>query len=729
MAVTELKNYDLKTEKGRIEWIRFRLQRMSQSKSALAGRFQLQKQIYEVFTQHLNEPEVWNKAYRFPEVFGSLQRKYADLIDIFPEVKIRATKPKSKDFTIAAQAAWDHEEDRGNARMEKARVIFDALIYGTGILFEGYGESKRKLVPLDDKKPTLEVDYSEKKKEDITVYDGLISQRIDPRNFYVDETAYILHDETDIQGASDCAVRELYNQQEWESKFKDFKNFDTVKPVAWGVSLITFGIQPYQKESEEQKTSSTYYEVVQYWNKELDWLLMVANGVEIYFGANPYKHKRLPFTVYYNYRRDDSFWGISETEVIVPFIQAKEDLNNLLIIDGKLQGQPALAVAGYAQFNEEENELQPGAIFNLRGVVNGKVSDAITPLNFGEIGDGIFKIMERIENDRITITGDDTRALYSNPGQLATQTLAKREAAQKRIKSNILLNTLDSEYWRAKLRFSNIVQFMTKPYMTASGKIQFRRINLEGYQIRQNSDESKPYFTQEYGAQGCFTLNDKTFGDGDENVEIEIVDVEEKELQRQESINNKMKLVELGLQFPDAVAGMSIIGLLKQLARDMNIDYFQVFPDLSEDDGNDPMDLMIDLLIMGITPDYAGEIDPQKVLQRLAEFTKTYVYKKLSKPVQDNFNNFLIYVTTFVPQYLKNRLQIMLGAAKANQLQGPAQIPQQLPTAGMSLPTPDVVSARTRNTSPVNVVPGTRSTQTRLGFGQSGALKTPMGNP
>lgn len=714
--------FDLNTEQGRVEMIRYRVNRMSNAKSFLNSKFQLQKQIYEVFEQHLTRGEVWNQPYRFPEVFGSLQRKLCDLIDALPEVKIRATKPKAKDFTIASQAIYNQQENLGNARAEKIRCLFDSLMCGTGILYEGYGRDVRNIMPTEDGETDLP--YSKSKMVSSVLYDGLISRRIDPRDFYLDDTAYVIYDETGSQGAADAVVRRIYSKQEWQAKFKDFKNFDKVAPVAWGVSMITAGKQPFPKEAQEQKTSNQYYEVLEYWNKELDLLVLVSNTVEIYVGANPFKHKRLPFVAYYNYRRDDSFWGVSETEVIVPYVQAKEEVNNLRIMDAKLKLQPALAVAGGAQFNEEENELQPGAIFTLRGVVNGKVGDAVMPLSFGGIDPNSSTIIDSIENDRIAATGDDTRALYSNPGQLATQTLAKRDAAQKRIKSNILQNTLDSERHRAQMRFSNIVQFIARPYQTTTGKVQFRKVNVEGYNVRQDSDDGKVYFEQKYGAQGCFAINEKIFKGMDDSVEIEVVDVQMQEQLKSQEVDDALRLVEIAAKFPQMLQEMNPVGLIKQVAKKMNIDYYEVFPEGSGEETMDPIEIMLDLLIMGETPDYNGELNPEEIVLRLRNFKKSSMYKKMAPKLKINFNNFAAHVTGFIPEYLKQKLASVIRIQTESFLRNTGQLPFGRPAQGVSQVSGSNVPGGAQNISEQNapgqaLVPGAEGVQSRLGFGPS----------
>lgn len=668
-------------EEGRVAFVRDRFQKMAIAKSYLEQKFQLAKQLDEAFEKHLTQGENWNDSYRFPEIFGAIQRKASDLIENLPEVKVHAKKMRAKDFAIATQAAYDHCENITNAKREKVRCIYDTLFYGTGILYEGYVKNQKELTPT-----TGDLELSNQKKVTTVLYDGLASERIDPRDFFVDETATIFYDETGLQGARDCVRRRIYPFSTFRAKFKQFKNASNVPPMGWGSDPMGWAKMPYEKESQEQKQTQKYVTLLEYWSQELDCVILVANGIEIYFGANPYKHKRLPFVLYYNYRRDDSVWGVSEVEVLAPFTYAKEELNNLFILDAKLALQPAIAVSGEVTFNPEENELQPGAIFTLRGLNNGKVQDSIMPLRFGGISPDALQVYQHIEDAQIIATGDDIRSLYANPGQLATQTLAKREASQKRIKSNIMINTIDSERQRAQIRISNINQFYAQPYLTVDGNVEYHRIKLEGYEISQGDDESKPTFRQAYGAQGYFVLNAEAIGNVND-IEVEIIDVQLQESLKKEEVedcNNLLKtMVELVPLNPQIAQGFNVLGLVKQIAKKMNIDYYEVFPQDSNEEGEDAADIIIQLIGMGEMPEVPMGIDPQLLFDRLSRYSGSAEYKESSPAIKALHRQFIIKLNTYAKEYLKAKLAKRAGLeADKSVTQGGVGTPGQLLQGG-----------------------------------------------
>jgi hypothetical protein len=354
-VITQASGDQTEEELARINFCRERYIYMSNSRSIVQNKWLLAKELYEIFEYQLCQGEAWNSPYRFPLLFGAIQRKASELINNLPEVRVHSTRASTSNFAIASQATLDHTEQLTNTLREKVRCIYDTLLYGTGIIYEGYAIQTKMVTPITDEteeKDALLLEDGAKKL--ITYYNGVVSERVDPRDFLSDDQALIFYDETGIQGARDCFRRRYYPYSTFMEQFKDFKNIDKVVPVAWGTDFFGLGKLPFPKESQEQKMVARWVVIYEYWNAELDMVELIANNQEIFFGSNPFKHKRLPFTVYYNYRRDDSCWGISETEVLAPFIFAQEEILNLQILDEKLKLQPAMAVDGDITFNSEE---------------------------------------------------------------------------------------------------------------------------------------------------------------------------------------------------------------------------------------------------------------------------------------------------------------------------------------------------------------------------------------
>ncbi len=727
-VVTQPSGDQSEEELARINFCRERYVYMSNSRSIVQNKWLLAKELYEIFEYQLQQGEVWNAPYRFPLLFGVVQRKASELINNLPEVRVHGTRTSTVDFAISAQAVLDHTEQLTNTLREKVRCIYDTLLYGTGIIYEGYAIQQKWVTPITEESEDEDaLLLDEGKKKLITYYNGVVSERVDPRDFLIDDQALIFYDETGIQGARDCFRRRYYPYSTFMEQFKDFKNIDKVVPVAWGTDFFGLSKLPFPKETQEQKMVSRWVVVYEYWNQELDMVELIANNQEIYFGSNPYKHKRLPFTVYYNYRRDDSCWGISETEVVAPFIFAQEEVMNLQLLDEKLNLQSAIAVDGDISFNAEENELQPGAILRLRGLNGGKVGDAIVPLNFGKVDrDGGMNFLQKLEDVQISVTGDDTRALYENPNQLATQTMAKQQTLQKRIRSNVMQNTIESERSRVSMRLSNIIQFYAKPYQNVDGQVEFRRIRIEGYSVKQDDDESKPEFIQQYGLLSNFTLNPKALGDG-QGIEIEVVDaimednIKQHEIQDMNTLlTNLIQLIPLD---QNVAKQINVIGLIKQTAKKMNVDYDEIFPMPINKDGQDETDMELQLVAMGIVPDPDPNMDPQQSLRRYIKYMDTKAYKQSSAKAKQALQQLIQSTLEYAKTYIQNRLAVMrsfnaesLGQANMAQAPGNPQDGGGTGAPGVAqgtVPTGGATSPDQASTA----VSGPTGVPNRLGYG------------
>ncbi len=727
-VVTQPSGDQSEEELARINFCRDRYVYMANSRSVVQNKWLLAKELYEIFEYQLQQGEVWNAPYRFPLLFGVIQRKASELINNLPEVRVHGTRTSTVDFAISAQAVLDHTEQLTNTLREKVRCLYDTLLYGTGIIYEGYAIQQKWVTPIteesEDKDALL---LEEGKKKLITYYNGVVSERVDPRDFLIDDQALIFYDETGIQGARDCFRRRYYPYSTFMEQFKDFKNIDKVVPVAWGTDFFGLSKLPFPKETQEQKMVAKWVVVYEYWNQELDMVELIGNNQEIYFGSNPYKHKRLPFTVYYNYRRDDSCWGISETEVVAPFIFAQEEVMNLQLLDEKLNLQSAIAVDGDISFNAEENELQPGAILRLRGLNGGKVGDAIQPLNFGKVDrDGGMNFLQKLEDVQIGVTGDDTRALYENPDQLATQTMAKQQTSQKRIRSNVMQNTIESERSRISMRLSNIIQFYAKPFQNIDGQVEFRRIRIEGYSVKQDDDESKPEFIQQYGLLSNFTLNPKALGDG-QGIEIEVVDAIMEDNIKQHEIQDMNALLQNLTQLipldENVAKQINVIGLIKQMAKKMNVDYDEIFPMPINKDGQDETDMELQLVAMGVVPDPDPNMDPQQSLRRYIKYMDTKAYKQSSAKAKQALQQLIQSTLEYAKTYIQNRLAVMrsfnaesLGQANMAQAPGNPQNGGGAGTPGMAqgaVPTGGATSPDQASTA----VPGPAGVPNRLGYG------------
>lgn len=582
---------------------------------------------YTAFEKHMETGDDWNETFRFPELFGAVERKYDNLVEYLPEMRVKG----SSDSSIAEQAAYDHQVRKSNLQREKQRALKDAARGGLGCIF---------VAPVHFEK-TVKTENGEEVK---VFYDGLGGERVDPRDIIPAYSALVLHDHT---GQSFCPYlfrRRTFFYNTFLSKYdNDVFNQSVVKEIQPTSFNGGFSAErnPSKMESVQKTTDTSYVTVLEYWDQENDILEVYANDWDHKIFESPtgipYSHKQLPFHLYYDYRREDSISGLGEIELNMPYNVFREQVLNLGIENLKLELQPAWIADGNINFNTEEAELEPGAIFKVSGLTGGRLEDHIMPFRSGGITGDLGGMLNLIEDSRIVNTGDDTRSLYANPEQLATQTLAKREAMQKRIRSNIIRNTIESEFYLANQIVSYLKHELAKPY-EENGEVKYREVAISGFEPIQDKKEGKVRFEKIYGAAGKFALNPKVAKDFDN--EIEIVPIKLDEEIKRDRLEKLMifmqEVIRAASVNPQILQGMSMSEFLKAVTKEMGLDVSQIFPAIQPDMSQvDIINTEHDQIAMGFTPEIKPDEDSMEHYMAHIEFERSSVYKKLSERAKD----------------------------------------------------------------------------------------------
>lgn len=629
-------------EKNRVEFYRSRFVAMDAAKQSQMNKFRMIDILCDAFDEKIIKGHKFGERVRFPKAWAAVQRKEAEVVDYVPAVTFNSTFEDKKDNALSANSALKHFDNTSNERREDCRVRHDMIKYGTGIKFIGYARKTKMVVPVEDDIDDNDLLLGDAERVEEVVYDGQMVERVNPKDFWIDENAYVMHDVTGTNGARDCFWLRVYSYSQFlkDHAGPKFKNIDLVIPAGQGASFFGATDDETKHESEDEKGTLKVVNVFLYQNTETDMWSVIANGIEIYYGANPYRHKKLTYSVYYNYRRDDSFWGLSELEIQATFIYVMETFMNLGIEDAQFALQPSVAVDGDLQ--TPKNGLRPGGVLKWKGLAGGKLKDSIMPLRFGGLDQSLTVIRGLIEDEQIATTGDDIRALYINPDQLATNTLTKRESRQKRIRQNVYENTVDAKKDEAMMKLSNIIQFGVKPVKGIDGRVHYRRVKIEGYDVRQESEDTEPKFEQKYGAQGYFYLNSNTISP--DSIEIEAIPTTEDEMMRKDEMESMMRFLQAfgnilsvaqanPVQAQRLAVEVDLIGMLKQVTKRFSeFDQESVFPTKSNlEDGKDMIDLEHEAISFGHNPTIKPDEDSKYHLERHMNFLAN-LKEALAKP-------------------------------------------------------------------------------------------------
>lgn len=582
--------------------------------------------LYE-FERHLIRGEEGDGAYRFPEVMGYVLRRFNEFLQVLPEARVKGTS----DGAIGLQAAIDHQKIVSNLDAVKQSVIASATAFGNEALF---------LCPFTWRRKG-------KDGKEWVQYSGLTAEQVDWRTFFPAPGFKKIQDHTGVNGTPHVFRTKKYHFDTFKdiAERKGWK-IDGVQPTTWDNANI-WGAESWltTHETQEVTSSAEFVTVLEYWDVVNDEMRRYASGgieIDVSEDGVPFKHKQLPFHHYRNTYRIDSLNAIGEIEMNLPYNLFREKMFNLMIDDAMLQVQRPIVADGEINFNAEEHEIQPGAIFTVKGVGGGKLQDHIMPLQLGGgISGQVSQLFQMIENSRIAVTSDDTTALYSNPNQLATQTMAKMQSLNKAIDGATKRNVLDTEYYLVNQIAEFIKNELSEPY--EDGKvIRYHKVKIKGYDVLQSSEEDEVKFKKGYGASGEFNLNEKTsemFADE----EIEVVPaLKDEELKKDQTEKLTMFLQTLfqtvgtlaqvapqlvqkifkDMDFPELVkVQLKNLGLNKEMQ--------DVFPVVAKEKFQlDAVDTEHDQIMAGIVPPIREDEDSLEEYSLHLEFSKSKFFEK-----------------------------------------------------------------------------------------------------
>src|SRR5258708_33352791 len=102
--------------------------------------------------------------------------------------------------------------------------------------------------------------------------------------------------------------------------------------------------------------------------------------------------------------------------------------------------------------------------------------------------------------------------------------------------------------------------------------------------------------------------------------------------------------------------GMNISGLIKEIAKEMDLDLDAIFPVPGVEEGEDAIDLELNLIMLGVVPDLDPNQDSMKALERYMEFMQTDSFKNASENVHRIMQKFIYLSTKNVTNSIKQKI-------------------------------------------------------------------------
>lgn len=555
------------------EFVQQRFYAMSLSKQNRRNVWQGIQSLYycDDWTWIIDGGDVWNKSVRFP----TLRDVTKTLTDTFmqdpPGIVL---SPKNKDDEFAARGKMAYLEGRSQSVHEKKvrrQVIEDMFFYGVGIRVPNFMEIERAY-PSSKKKGMV----------DKHLFCDVASYRLDPRDFFIDETANMLHDDLRMNGARDCIVRQVLPYSTFLARYDNMEGFTTkgVRPVPW---IEAMGIDYLAMNTREimEKTPSNVVKLYVYMNQETDQYIVVANGVTIFKGSLYLTQgtTKLPVVMYKFEDRNDSVWGQSLGELIAPHIYTRDTVYNLELMNLKLALQPVLAVSGDFGYNPRVHVLQPGGVWTAGGSLQGRLADHIQPVISGNENTKAGEMMQMISGELSVTSRTDIRNLQFQKEKTATEVMNNSQSMQAHNEFIEVVAEVEAEAMLFDIWNEQMMMFMNESVGTKKEK---RRVKIKNFIVSETSERGVRFHEQQ-GYEDEFLLGQDMI---DAEVDITATDKRGDKVAKVEKIGRMMQAIpvigNIAQLDPTLLQSINFQYFLEELVSALDLDPMKSFKKDSE---------------------------------------------------------------------------------------------------------------------------------------------------
>ena len=381
----------------------------------------------KLFRSHLETSNKadWQSKYFIPRVYGLIMSSLSEFAinkpDIIVEPETKKDALRTPYMKAALHANW--KKNKGNAAL--LFLLLDALKLGIAIIEVGYRSNVRDIKEITKYDPTTEA--IEWKKKEIFDFDDVYFESVNPRYFWIDESA------STVKDAVDCTRQYIFSEQSFhqifDSKYpraKKVKSKGEVPKDEFFAPFVGSGV------------ATNEICVFKYINKARDVLWWIANGELLNNpeDPNPYHHKQLPYTEiklapYDRY----TFYGLSLPKIVGDIQNELNTMRNMAI------DQTHLNI--FSPFFYSADEDLDESVFSIEPGVGIPVSDpnAFQFFKQGQMGSDVYSMMDRFDEDTRQATGFDLRQQGLQGGGTATETAVLKETSLKRI--NLYLRFLE----------------------------------------------------------------------------------------------------------------------------------------------------------------------------------------------------------------------------------------------------------------------------------------------
>lgn len=421
----------------------------------------------------------WQSTIVPPFTTTIVEKALAEMIDqtIQPTIVARGIEdiPKAKLMNYIKDYTWEI----GDGDLEAYAAIKQALILGKTVWQEDYWQDRRIVKFL--KKFDMDKNEEEYVKKEIKDFDDVYGETVSLYDFYIDPLAQTIN--RGRYKAQDCVRRYVMDFNAFVELFKGsiFDQFDAVKYVKSGANS-----EYYQYYKPASGMLADQVEVLYYWGRNPDKLVIVANDIVIRDGPNPYMHKQLPFAEGSDVKRlvGSGFYAMGEPELLESIQDELTTLRRMRIDRQHLDIFKTFFVSNKENFDEDEAIVAPSRFVYVDD------PNAIKPFEYRDINPSAYREEELLKQDGREVTG----VLSPQPTTTATDAAIQKESTMRALRMKIWLLSRELFTGVIRLRASNIVQFYKTPQVEGivgeSKMPKFRSISTPNMSLEMGRDGS-----------------------------------------------------------------------------------------------------------------------------------------------------------------------------------------------------------------------------------------------
>lgn len=370
-----------------------------------------------------------------------------------PKIKITATDKQGMDDqrrAYAMEKMRDYSLNHENGEWKFFESSLELVTKGTVIAYEGYAKNKRKIRELSKYDATT--GEWEAKEKDIIDFEGCYRRIIPLEDFYISNIY-----QPNVQLQPDVIWKQVLKKSEFLSEFGRYKKSEFVKEGMYNsvVENTTF-----YKTEYICNIGSDSVEVIRWYSRWKDRMIIAANGVLLYDGPIPFAHKMLPFARgIFEPFAVDFFYGKSLPDKVIHDQDTRNTLMNMMLDQSFLSIFKPILTSDPDEM--DDTVLIPGLIKKVSDVNQYRVMNELSGPDSSHFN--MYNLVSKQSMDNAGgIMGGASSASPRGGKVSARQALMAAEQAQQTLGLNLKMLE-DFEYQCALLRCPNLLQFNTIP--------------------------------------------------------------------------------------------------------------------------------------------------------------------------------------------------------------------------------------------------------------------------